>query len=194
MLGTIARKFHNALIVALTNVASRHPRRVISHTLLAEWRNLSQCPPAHWPAKTTHRVRIRRLHSQPGACRRRWTEPGTGHGRRAPAQTVVESAESPDPGDVPFVSRVGDHRDIASFFLRPRLKLWFFGWLELLGSIPPCAKGGNLIQFPGTRAQQGFQRSTLVGDEVARKCYLQPPGLDLFFSASSSGGGLPGRP
>jgi NiFe hydrogenase small subunit HydA len=58
---------------------------------------------------------------------------------------------------------------------------------------PVCAKGGNLIQFAETRAHRGIRSSTLVGDRVARKCYFQPAPLDLFFRASSSGGGLPGR-
>jgi hypothetical protein len=36
--------------------------------------------------------------------------------------------------------------------------------------------------------------STLVGEELARKCYLQKMGASLPSSVSSSGGGLPGRP
>jgi hypothetical protein len=33
----------------------------------------------------------------------------------------------------------------------------------------------------------------MVGYVLAQKCYLQAGSQDLFFAASSSGGGLPGR-
>src|SRR5262250_1309834 len=57
-----------------------------------------------------------------------------------------------------------------------------------------CANfGGKTLKLAKPASNQGFWYSTLVGESVARKCYLQSGSLDLFSSASSSGGGLPGR-
>jgi hypothetical protein len=54
----------------------------------------------------------------------------------------------------------------------------------------PVSPDVGIARCDGHRANL---HSTLVVCQIAQKCYFQPSILDLFFSASSSGGGLPGR-